>query len=103
MRLATLLLLFAPRDLAGFAEESVSSLHRHTAEVGDEVCAVRVTCNVALGATPCVLAAEGKHIATVAAPVCADVVDGFKAVGDAVIDLLRVVFLYKRAEMRDCA
>ena len=100
--MSTLLLLLATRHFACFTEESVGGLHGHAAEVRDEMSTVCVAGNVALGATPCVLAAEGKHIATVAAPVCADVVDGFKAVGDAVIDLLRVVFLYKRADMRDC-
>lgn len=100
MCLAPLLLLLAARDLASFTEQSVGGLHGHAAEVRDEVGTVRVAGNVTLRATPCVLAAQGEHITTVAAPVRADIVDGFKAVGNAVIDLLRIVFLYMRAEMR---
>ena len=56
--------------------------------------AVGVAGNVALGAPSSVLPTQRQHIAAVAAPVRADVVDGFEPVGDAVVDLLRVVFLY---------
>ena len=82
-----------PVDISPVTEELVGGLHGHAAEVGDEVCAVRVACNVAFGATSRVLAAEGQHVATVATPVRTDVVDGLEPVRDAVVDLLGVVFL----------
>ena len=49
--------------------------------------------DVALCASPRVFAAEGEHVAAVAAPVRSDVVDRLEPMGNAVVDLLRVVFL----------
>ena len=92
--LPPLLLLLATRDFTRLPEEGIRGLHGHSAEIGDEVCAVGVAGDVALGAPSSVLPTQRQHIAAVAAPVRADVVDGFEPVGDAVVDLLRVVFLY---------
>lgn len=55
--------------------------------------AISVACNVAFGALASILAAEGEHVPAVTAPVRADIGDGLKAVGNAMIDLLRVVVL----------
>ena len=94
MCLAPLLLLLAARDLASFTEQSVGGLHGHTAEVGDEVRAIGVAGDVALSAPPRVLATEREHVPAMAAPVRSDVVDRLESVGNAVVDLLRVVLLY---------
>jgi hypothetical protein len=52
--------------------------------------AVGVTSDVAFAAFPCVLAAEGKHLPTVTAPVRADVGQRLEAVRNAMVDLLFV-------------
>ena len=56
--------------------------------------------DVAFCAPSCVLAAERKHVAAVATPVCTNVVDRFKAVGNPVVDLVCIVFLYTNILMR---
>ena len=99
-RRAPLLLLLAPGDFAGLLEEHVRSLHRHAAKVGDKVRAVGVAGDVAFRAPSCVLAPQRKHVAAVAAPVGTDVVDGLEAVRDAVVDLVRVIFLYRSVRIR---
>ena len=73
------------------AQQPVRRLHRHAAEVGDEVHAVGVAGDVALGALARVLAPEGEHVAAVTAPVGADVGEGFEAVGNAMVDFLLVI------------
>ena len=87
----TLLLVDEPH----VAQQPVRRLHRHAAEVGDEVHAVGVAGDVALGALARVLAAEGEHVAAVAAPIGADVGEGFEAMGDAVVDFLLVILKAK--------
>ena len=94
LRLASLLLLLAAGHLTGLPEKRVGGLHGHTAEVGDQVRTVGVASDVALRAPSRVLATQRQHVAAVAAPVRADVVDGLEPMGDAVVDLLRVVLLY---------
>ena len=81
-------------DVLPVAQKHVRRLHGHSTEVRDEVRTVSVAGDVAFRAPSSVLAAEGEHVTAVAAPVSTDVVDGFEPVGDAVVDLLRVVFLY---------
>ena len=91
--LSSFLLFFAARDFPSLSEQCIGGLHRHPAEVRDEVGAVGVTSDVAFSATASVLATERQHVATVATPVCANVVDGLETMRDAMIYLLRVVFL----------
>jgi hypothetical protein len=69
----------------------VGSLHRHTTEVGDEVCTVSMACNFALGAPASILASEGEDVTTVTAPVRTQVGDGFEAMRNTMVDLLFVV------------
>ncbi len=92
--LPSLLLLLAAGDLACLPEERIRSLHGHTTEVGNKVRAIGVAGDVALGAPSSVLPAQGQHVAAVAAPVRADVVDRFEPVGNAVVDFLCVILLY---------
>jgi len=49
--------------------------------------------DIALGTLASVLAAEGKHVATVATPIRAYVSERLKAMGNAVVDLLFVTLL----------
>jgi hypothetical protein len=49
--------------------------------------------DVALGTLARVLAAEGKHVTAVATPIRANVSEGLKAMGDAVVDLLFITLL----------
>ena len=92
-------LLAAPGaiDISPVSQDLVRCLHRHAAEVGDEVHAVGVAGDVALGALARVLAAEGEHVAAVAAPVGADVGEGFETMGNAVVDFLLVILWGKSA------
>lgn len=78
-------------DGAHVAEQLVGGLHRHTTEVRHQMRTVGVAGDAALRASSSVLATKGEHVAAVAAPVCADVVDGLETVGDAVVDLLFVL------------
>lgn len=59
---------------------------------------VGVTGDVALSAFACILATEWKHISAMAAPIRPNVRDGFKAVRDSVVDLLRVIILEEPCE-----
>ena len=80
-------------DVLPVAQEDVRSLHRHTAEVGNKMGAVRVTGDVALRTAASVLTAKREHITTVTAPVRTDVGNRLEAMGNAVVDFLRIVVL----------
>lgn len=78
-------------DIAPVAEELICGLHRHTTEVGNKVCAISVTGDVALAASSSVLSSKGKHVTAVTAPVRADVRERLEPVGNAMVDLLFIV------------
>ena len=58
--------------------------------------AIGVTGDVALRATPRVLAAKGQHVAAMTAPVRANVGDGLEPMRDTVVDFLGIVVLIGR-------
>ena len=96
--LAPLLFFLAAGDFAGLLEKHVRGLHRHAAEVRDEVCAVSVAGDVAFRAPSSVLAAEGEHVTAVAAPVGTNIRDRFEPMGNTVVDFLRIVVLEARTD-----
>ncbi len=53
--------------------------------------------DIALGALACVLAAKGKHITAVTAPIRADIGQGLETMRDTMIDLLFISVLYDQA------
>lgn len=59
--------------------------------------AVCVTSNITLGALARVLAAKGKHITTMTAPIRADIGQGLETMRDAMVNLLFVSVLSGRA------
>ena len=54
---------------------------------------VGVASNVTLRAFPRILSAKGKHVAAVTAPICTDVSEWFKTMGNTMIDLFLVSIL----------
>ena len=90
-----------PVDIFPVAQKDVRSLHRHTAEVWNQVGTVRVTCDVAFRTPTSVLASERKHVTAVATPVRADVGDRLETMRDTVVDFLGVVVLNNLRELTD--
>jgi hypothetical protein len=55
--------------------------------------AIGMACNVTFRTFACIFASERKHISTMAAPIRADIRQGFESMGDAVINLLFIALL----------
>jgi hypothetical protein len=80
-------------DISPVAQKLVGSLHRHTAEVRDKVCAVCVASDIAFTATTSILASNRKHVAAMAAPISSDIGYGFKPMGNAMVDFFLISVL----------
>jgi hypothetical protein len=90
-------LLLRPVDVAQLRQEYVGSLHRHATKVWDEVCTRGMASEVTLRAFASILATEREHVATVAAPVSADVGDRLESMGYTVVNLHFVTILRERS------
>ena len=76
-----------PIDRLNVAQELVCHLHAHTTKVGNEMSAIRMTGNVTLCTLASILPTQGQDVATVAAPVGANVGDGLESMRDTMVDL----------------
>ena len=72
-------------------QQSIRHLHRHAAEVRDEMSAVGVAREGAFGTLACGFAAEREEEAAVAAPIRCDVGERFETMRDPVVEHLVVV------------
>jgi hypothetical protein len=90
MLLLGCLILPIPVDLPPVIEELVRRLHRHAAEVRNEVGAISVARNIAFRTLPGILASKRQHIAAVTTPVGTQVRDRFETVRNPVVDLFLV-------------
>jgi hypothetical protein len=81
-------------DRFDFDQQLVGHFHRHAAEVGHEVDAIRVGRQVALRTLASPLPAQRQDHAAVAAPIGRERRNRFEAMGDAVVDLLLVLLLW---------
>lgn len=77
-------------DVSPVAQKLIGSLHRHATKVRDKVRAICVASDIAFGATTSVLASNGEHVSTMAAPISSDVGYRLKAMGNAMIDFLLI-------------
>lgn len=85
----------APRsvDVPPIPEQLVRSLHRHAAEIRDEMCTIGMTGNIALCAFASIFPSKRQHVTTVAAPVGTYVSQILEPMRDAVIDFFFVTIL----------
>lgn len=78
-------------DITPISEQLVRSLHRHAAEIRNQVSTISMTSDTTFRAPASILSAKREYISTVTAPVCTDIGEGFEAMGYPVVDLLFVV------------